>query len=110
VNQLIPLALVSLFAVASVCASGAELTSEDRSELRQRADELQAQRARNPDYQPGEGRQNPPAAEAPKARSHARNNASKKTVAKSAPPETRRAKVARKARSLKKIPGAFVRK
>jgi hypothetical protein len=107
VNTLIPLALASSFAVACACASAAELTNEDRAELRQRADELQAQRARNPDYQPGEGRLNPQPTQAPRA--HARHT-SKKTVAKSAPPETRRAKVARKARSLKKIPGAFVRK
>ncbi|MDB5904803.1 MAG: hypothetical protein JWM26_3681 [Betaproteobacteria bacterium] len=107
-NKLIAVALMSLFAVASVCA--AELSNDDRSELRQRADELQAQRARNPEYQPGEGRLNPPAAAAPKARAHARRGAARKTAAKSAAPETRRAKAAKKARSLKNLPGAFVRK
>lgn len=106
-NKLIAVALMSLFAVASVCA--AELSNDDRSELRQRADELQAQRARDPEYQPGAGRLNPPAAAAPKARTHARRTA-KKTAAKSAAPETRRAKAAKKARSLKNLPGAFVRK
>jgi hypothetical protein len=108
VNKLIAVVSMSLFAVASVCA--AELSNEDRSELRQRADEHQAQRARNPDYQPGAGRLNAPAAEAPKARAHARRAAAGKTAAKPAAPETRRAKAARKARSLKNLPGAFVRK
>jgi hypothetical protein len=107
VHKLIAVALLSVFAVASVGA--AELSNEDRTELRQRAGELQAQRARNPEYQPGEGRLNPPAAAAPKARTHARR-AGKKTAAEPAAPQTRRGKVAKKARSLKNLPGAFVRK
>jgi hypothetical protein len=108
VNKLIAVALMSLFAAASVRA--AELSNEDRTELRQRADELQAQRARNPEFQPGEGRLNPSAAATPRKTTRHARGAAKKTSAKSAPPETRRAKVSKKARSLKNLPGAFVRK
>ena len=92
------------FAAASLCASAAELTDQDRAELRQRAQEFQNERARNPEFQPGEGRAAPPAA-APherKPKKHAAHKTQKK--------KTMGEKAAAKARSVKNIPGAFVRK
>jgi hypothetical protein len=99
-------ALVAALALGSISARAAD--TEERSELRQRAEEYQSQRARNPEFQPGEGRLTPQQpAERPKRH---KANRSTKNQAKSGQPETRRTKAAKKVRSLKKIPGAFVRK
>jgi hypothetical protein len=105
-NRTIAIALAAVFGAASLSASGAELTDQDRSELRQRAQEFQNERARNPDFQPGQGRINPEPADTGAKRS------ARATKAKAAgkPKETRRQKAAKKVRSLKKIPGAFVRR
>jgi hypothetical protein len=96
----IALVLAAGFAAVSICASAADLTDHDRSELRQRAEAFHAERARNPEYQPGEGRLNrqPDATPARSARASKRH-----AVAKTG--ETRRHKAARKIRN---IPGAFV--
>jgi hypothetical protein len=105
VNKLIAV-LPIVIASFSVAAFAGELSNEDRSELRQRADAFQAERARNPDYQPGEGRLNRQSADAPPRAVRT----SRKGAADSAKPDTRRHKAAKKARSLKNLPGAFVRK
>ena len=118
-KTLIAFALVSGFALASATASAAELTDPDRSELRQRAEAFQAERSRNPNFQPGEGRLSPQTADSPPrqargvkktaAKSAKREARAEKTEA-TAKPETRRQKAAKKARSLKNVRGAFVRR
>jgi hypothetical protein len=106
VNRLIAIVSIAVAAAFSTGASAGELSGDERSELRQRAEEFQSQRARNPEYQPGEGRLSRASGDAP-ARAM---RASGKAPPDSAHPETRRQKAAKKARSLKNIPGAFVRK
>ena len=90
--------------------SADNLGDKEAAELRQRAQEFQNQRARDPDFQPGEGRSaaEPGHASAGPAKRHAAKPKApvKKTEAK----EPMKEKAARKARSLKNIPGAFVRK
>ena len=141
------IAVSAAFAAALACtgaASAAELAEQERSELRQRAEMFQSQRARNPDFQPGEGRVSPQRADVPpraakkrvtadtrsratntraaadtrsragktRAAADAQSRAASKRgndVSKTAQPETRRQKAAKKVRSIKKIPGAFVR-
>jgi hypothetical protein len=110
VNKLFSIALVSTLALGSLAARAAD-TAEERSELRQRAEAYQAERARNPEYQPGEGRLTPQQrTEMPPKRQKAHAKRASRSQAKSGPTETRRAKAAKRVRSLKKIPGAFVRK
>ena len=101
--------------VAALLAAGPawgadNLGDQEAAELRQRAQEFQNERARNPDFQPGEGRsaQEPEHAGAKPAKKRAAKprGSVKKTEAK----EPMKAKAARKARSLKNIPGAFVRR
>ena len=103
--RIIGIVLAAAFAAASTCALAAELNDQDAAELRQRAQELHNQRSSNPDFQPGQGRAAP---ESPRAAAKpARARASR--AAANTPKETRRDSVAKKARSFKKIPGAFVR-
>jgi hypothetical protein len=110
VNKLFSIALVSAFSLGSLCAYAADMSNDERSELRQRAETFQAERNRNPEYQPGAGRLNPqPATAEPKQRrAGARAKAPKQ--AKAQKTETRRQKAGKRVRSLKNIPGAFVRK
>ncbi len=58
-KTLIGVTLVSILTLGSVGARSADMTGDERSELRQRADELQNQRARNPGFEPGQGRLEP---------------------------------------------------
>ena len=98
--------IAMVLTLGTCCASAAELNDQDRTDLRQRAQELQNQRSRNPDFQPGEGRLSaPPIASPVKTAS-----TGEKSDAKSDHKETRGAKAKRKARSLKNIAGAFVRR
>lgn len=105
-NRIISIALAAGFAAVSLCASAADLTDQDRSELRRRAQEFQNERSRNPNFQPGQGRVNA----APVAATVKSSRVTKSRVTKTGKKETRRHKAANKARSLKKIPGALVRK
>ena len=109
-NKLLSTALVCMLTLGALAARAADDGTEERSELRQRAEELQAQRARNPDFQPGEGRLSPEQrADAP-ARSqkpHAKRGSQKQ--ANTAKTGTRRERTAKRVRSLKKLPGALVR-
>jgi hypothetical protein len=53
-NRLFAALAASTFALGSISALGAELTDEERIELRQRAERLQAQGAQNPDPRSGD--------------------------------------------------------
>jgi hypothetical protein len=93
--------------LGSICASGAELTSEERTELRQRAERLQAGEARAPAVQ-GDVKLN-------QNRSDVRLNQQRSEV-KTKTATARKAKGAKtkstgkkKKRSLKDLPGALVR-
>ena len=102
---------VSIIAVALGAASAGawsadNLGEKEGAELRQRAQEFQNERARNPDFQPGEGR-SAPEADRPAKRS---KRAAKPEATTAKTKEPMKDKAARKARSLKNIPGAFVRK
>jgi hypothetical protein len=100
--------IAAAWAAASAGAWSADnLAEKEGAELRQRAQEFQNERARNPDFQPGEGR-SAPAADHPTAKRSKRVAKPEAKVAKTQEPM--KAKAARKARSLKNIPGAFVRK
>jgi hypothetical protein len=110
VNKLFGLAFVSALALGSFAASAAD-TADERSELRQRAEAYQSERARNPDFQPGERRLTPEQrSEAPRKRPKAQAKSASKKGAKSAKKTTGRDKAKKTVRSLRKIPGAFVRK
>ena len=115
-KTLIALAVVSGFALASTGAFAADFTDQDRSELRQRAEAFQAERARNPNFQPGEGRLSRQTADLPprEARGAGKGRVSKASKraskgnarASKGKTETRRQKASRK---VKNIPGAIVR-
>ena len=101
-KTLTALTFVSALVFAAAGASAADLTDSDRSELRQRAEELQAQRARNPEFQPGEGRLNRETDVAPResrsankagaTRAETESRSAKKTGATRAETESRSAK------------------
>jgi hypothetical protein len=98
------------------------MSSEERSELKQRADAFQAERARNPDFQPGEARLNrtpgqlPTDASEPKVRAKATKGTkgakakqAKATKSKAQRAEKPAQKKKKRGRSFKDLPGAFVR-
>jgi hypothetical protein len=99
--------LAAALVTAGSAWSADNLGEQEAAELRQRAQEFQNQRARDPDFQPGEGRSapEPERASGKRAKKHAAGATAraKKTQAKE--PLEAKAK-----RSLKNIPGAFVRK
>lgn len=98
------IAIAAALAAAAWSASSADLSDQERTELRQRAEEYHNERARNPEFQPGAGRLNPePAEHASRRSKHVQ-----KTHATSDKKEGMRAKAARKVRSLKNVPGAIV--
>lgn len=107
-NRLISALAASTFALGSALALGAELTDEERIELAQRAERLQAQRAQNPDPRSGDVKPNPQRGDVrltPKGddvRLDQQRGEVKSKVAK-----TKKAK--RKKRSLKDLSGALVR-
>ena len=100
--------IAALLGAASAGAWSADnLGEKEGAELRQRAQEFQNERARNPEFQPGEGRSAPEAEHATTKRS---KRAAKPEAKVAKTKEPMKEKAARKARSLKNIPGAFVRK
>jgi hypothetical protein len=107
VKTIVRVMIVAGFTAVSLGAWSAELSDQDRTELRQRAQELQSQRARNPDFQPGEARS---AVEPARMGEKRGKRAVKAHAAKTQTKEPLRKTAVRKARSLKQIPGAFVRK
>ena len=108
-NRLSTIAMFLTVALSALSAHAADSAADERSELRQRAEAFQAERARNPDFQPGEGRLNAQRGEVqPKRERQAR--LVKIQPAKNAAKKTTREKAAKRVRSLKKLPGAFVRR
>jgi hypothetical protein len=100
--------IAALLGATSAGAWSADnLGDNEGAELRQRAQEFHNERARDPDFQPGAGR-SAPEAHHPTAKRSKRAAKSAPKVAKTKEPM--KTKAARKARSLKNIPGAFVRK
>ncbi|HEX2827081.1 MAG TPA: hypothetical protein VHP37_12090 [Burkholderiales bacterium] len=100
-------ALVAALAAAGSAWGADNLGEQEAAELRQRAQEFQNLRERDPEFQPGEGRSapEPERASGKRAKKHAARTTApvKQTPAKE--PLDKKAK-----RSLKNIPGAFVRK
>jgi len=78
--------LAAGFAAASTGAWSAELSDQDRAELRQRAQEFHNQRARNPDFQPGQGRLAPEQAETSDRRSKRAGKAQASATTTKEPP------------------------
>jgi hypothetical protein len=100
----------ALMGAASTGAWSADnLGEKEGAELRQRAQEFHNERTRNPDFQPGEGRSAPEADRATTKRSKRAAKADA-PVQKTQGKEPVKDQAKRKARSLKKIPGAFVRR
>ena len=98
----------TLLAAAAVSASAADLSPDEGSELRSRAEGLQAQRQRDPSWDGGTRRVN----EVPKPRGGDVKLNQNRGEVKSKPAKTRKKSesVAQKAkRSAKKLPGALVR-
>ena len=94
----------SAFALGSISASGADLTSEERTELRQRAETLQANRASvQDDVKLNQNRGD--------VRLNQQRSEVKMKPAKAKKPQGGKAKskVKKKKRSLKDLPGALVR-
>jgi hypothetical protein len=126
-NKTYSAVLFSIFAMGSVCSFAADLSGDERSELRQRAETFQAQRARNPSFEPGEARLprergdlrldrqtsdvKPRHTKMPKGAKGTKGMKAKKTSAKktSAKITKAKAKQGKSPRSLKNLPGALVR-
>lgn len=107
--------VISLTFAAALFAAGSawsadNLGDKEGAELRQRAQEFQNERSRNPDFQPGEGRTAPEPERATPKHSKKRATGTDAPVKKTQTQEPMKEKAARKARSLKNLPGAFVRK
>jgi hypothetical protein len=105
--------IVCVTVVAALLAAGSawsadNLGEKEGAELRQRAQEFQNQRERDPDFQPGAGRSTAEAAqEEAKPKRAKRHGARAHAPVKAQAKEPVRKKAAR---TLKNIPGAFVRK
>jgi hypothetical protein len=104
-NKLFAAVVVSTFGLSALSVLAADLTNEERAELRQRTETLQADRLQNPDrraddvrlnQQRGEVRLNP--------RGELKTKATKSTKAKRSHVKKKKAK-----RSVKNLPGALVR-
>ena len=55
-NRTIAVTIAAALSTFSIGAGSAELSDSDRAELRQRAQEFNNQRSRDPGFQPGQGR------------------------------------------------------
>jgi len=106
-----------MMALGSVSAVAADLTSDERSELRQRADGLQSQRQREPGWDGGqrrvnESRMNDSRGDVRLNQNRGEVKAKTKATARSAKPtKTKRERVKnRMKRTAKEMPGALVRK
>ena len=95
------------FASVAMCAQAADMSGDDRSELRQRAQEFQNQRSRNPDFQPGQARMQPEQAAAKSGKHVAKSRpAAKSKRAATAQKKKGQQKAARKGKSAKNTPRA----
>jgi hypothetical protein len=109
VKRIAGVCVAALVAAVSLSARSADLSDQDRSELRDRAHEYQSQRARDPEFRPGAGSLNPePAPTHAKRSKHSAKSQKRAAAPKAKENEPLSKKAARKARSLKNIPGAFV--
>jgi hypothetical protein len=99
--------IAAAFASAAMFAQAAEqLSDQERTDLRQRVQEMQNQRSRNPDFQPGQGRVQPEYATAKPAKRAVKS----KRSATSHKKKTHHKTSHKKSRSVKDVPGAVVRK
>ena len=93
--------------VASAASRAADMTPEERSEVRERAERLQSERQRDPSWDGGTRRVNEPRADVRRDRN--RGEASSKT--NSTTPKSKGERVKRKVkRTVKELPGALVRR
>lgn len=111
--------VVAAIALGPLCVA-ADLTEQERAELRQRAQEYQTERGRNPNFEPGEARLNrePGELRAP-VRAH-RSKASKTTKAQRGERKVHAAdkahakrdkpRIRDRMKQIRKLPGALVRK
>ena len=58
-NRIAGVVIAAVLMGTAMGARAAELSDQDRAELRQRAQEFNNQRSRDPDFQPGHGRAQP---------------------------------------------------
>ena len=114
-KRLIPALIASIFAFGAVAVSAAELTADERSEMRARAERMQADRAANPmrvqdsvplDRSRGDVRMNRDrGVKADRARGEVKPHKSRSTKAKKSKSKKRKSSK----RSLRDVPGALVR-
>lgn len=109
--------IASMLALGSMSAFAADLTSDERSELRQRADGLNSQRQREPGWDGGqrrvnESRMNESRGDVRLNQNRGEVKAKAKTTARSAKPsKTKRDRAKNRIkRTAKEMPGALVRK
>lgn len=113
-NKIYVACIASVMALGSMSAQAADLTPDERSELRQRADGLHAQRQRDPGWDGGqrrvnESRMNDSRGDVRLNQNRGEVKAKAKTTVRSAKPsKTKRAKDRIK-RTAKEMPGALVR-
>ena len=106
--------IASMLALGSIAASAADLTADEQTELRQRADALQAERQRNPAWDGGTRRVSESRGDVKLNQNQGevknQNRAEVKPKAHSGKPKTKteRAK-SRLKRTAKDFPGALVR-
>ena len=98
--------IASLIAFAPA-ASALDMTPDERSELRERADRMNSERQRNPAWDGGERRVNEPRGEVQLNR----NRGEVRTKTTSAIPKSRGERVKGKVkRTVKELPGSLIRK
>ena len=97
--------IAAAFASGAMYAHAADMSDQERTDLRQRAQEMQNQRSRNPGFQPGQGRVQPEYVTAKPAKRAAKSKRSASVQKKK-----RHHKSAHKGRSVKNVPEAVVRK
>ena len=111
--------VVSTFGLGAISAFGADMTNDERSELRQRADRLLAERARNPSAQSnvrldrprGDVRLDRTRGDVKMKTTHTKVKKSKATKSKRthAKAPVRKAKRTSMKTSMRNVPGALVR-
>lgn len=106
--------VASMFALGCVPAFSADLSGDERTELRQRAEALQAERQRNPGWDGGRTRLSQTRSDVPLDRNRGDVKMPQRGEVKAKPKSAKKAKrepMRNKAkRAAKQVPGAFVRK
>jgi hypothetical protein len=106
-NTLFVTAAAAVLALGSMTASAADLTPDERTELRQRADEWQRVRAQNPNAGQGDIRLDRPQGDVKIGKPRGEVKAKPKSAKKKTKREPAENRVKRTARD---VPGALVRK